>query len=74
MSNEKEGAFATCAIGLQDNFHQPGLTKLEYLAASAMNGILSNQGQIDTTDYNWVAKNALGYAKALLAELEKEAS
>lgn len=73
MKNEKKAAFS---VALKENgnaFHPDamGLTKLEYFAAAAMNGLLSNQGQIDTTGYNWVATNALSYAKEILAELEK---
>lgn len=46
-----------------------GITKREYLASKAMQGLLSNPAQIDTTDYEWVARRAVGYADALLKEL-----
>lgn len=49
-----------------------GMTLREYFAAKAMQGLLSNPGQIDTTNYKWVAENAIGYADALLAELSKQ--
>jgi hypothetical protein len=48
-----------------------GLTKREYFAGLAMQGLLSNPAQIDTTNFEWVAQHALGYADALLKELEK---
>ena len=48
-----------------------GLTKREYLASKAMQGLLSNPSQIDTTNFEWVARHAVGYADALLEELSK---
>jgi len=48
-----------------------GLNKREYFAAKAMQGLLSNPGQIDTTNFEWVAQNAVGYADAILEELDK---
>ena len=68
MSNEKEGAFATCAIGLQDNFHQPGLTKLEYFSGLAMQGLLAATG--NTYSSVGIANEAVTCAKNLLQELE----
>jgi hypothetical protein len=50
----------------------PGLTKREYFAGLAMQGLLSNPAQIDTTNFEWIARHAKGYADALLAELEAE--
>ena len=48
-----------------------GLTKREYFAAMAMKGILSNPSQIGaTTDFEWVAIHAIGYADKLLKQLE----
>ena len=49
-----------------------GLTKREYLASKAMQGLLSNPAQIDTTNFEWVAQHAVGYADALLKELSNE--
>jgi len=48
-----------------------GLTKREYFASKAMQGLLSNHAQIDSTNYEWVAKTAVGYADELLNELSK---
>lgn len=48
-----------------------GLTKREYLASKAMQGLLSNSAQIDTTNFEWIAQHAVGYADALLKELLK---
>ena len=61
---------------------RPGLTKLEYAAIEAMNGVLSDshimdliradseEGMEDTAAF--VAGLSVEYAGALLAELEKE--
>jgi len=47
--------------------HQSGLTKREYFAAMAMQGILSNN-----LPWNNIVKASIDYADALLAELEKK--
>lgn len=50
-----------------------GLTKREYFAGLAMQGLLSNPSQIgDTTSFSfeWVASHAVGYADKLLKQLE----
>lgn len=47
-----------------------GLTKREHFAAMAMQGLLSNPSQIDTTNFEWVAQHATGYADELLTQLE----
>ena len=48
--------------------NQPGLTKLEHFAGLAMMGLLPNpdSGNID------VERLAIAYARALIAELNKE--
>ncbi len=46
-----------------------GLTKREYFAAMAMQGLLSNHMMIDTTNYEWIAEHSIGYADALLEAL-----
>ena len=48
-----------------------GLEKREHIASMAMQGLLSNPSQIDTTHFEWVAQHAVGYADALLNELSK---
>lgn len=47
------------------------ITKREHFAGLAMQGLLSNSSQTDTTDFEWVAKHAVGYADALIEELNK---
>ena len=49
-----------------------GLSKSEYLISVAMQGLLSNPSQIDTTEFKWIAKHAIGYADAVLEELSLE--
>lgn len=49
-----------------------GLTKREYFAGLAMQGMLSGEYREATPDQaKWVSKNAVEQADALLAELEK---
>lgn len=76
MTNSNQPAFATglSASDSSNRYLQPGLTKLEYLSGLAMQGLAS----ACTEDGTWshdpktVAVAAVDYAKALLAELEKE--
>lgn len=50
-----------------------GLTKRELFAAMAMQGILSNQGLIDSPNHSqYAALTAIEHADALIAELNKE--
>jgi hypothetical protein len=75
MKNENKPAFAiseeeTDRIEGGINIYT-GLTKREYFAAKAMQGLLSNPSQIVSTDFVWVAKHARGYADAALKELER---
>jgi len=60
---------------------QAGLTKREYYAAIAMQGLLSaiytnkemiNEFMKRETGQDSVSRNAVGYADALIKELEKE--
>ena len=53
-------------------FNSTGLKKREYFAGLALKGILSNTGKALT--FSTAAKEAIGYADALLAELEKPQS
>ena len=48
----------------------PVLTKLEYAAIMAMNGILSNVGMSD--EYSVLAYDAIACAKELLKQLEEK--
>ena len=73
MINGNEPAFSKAAFydrtsGCYDR-SQEGLSKREYFAALAMQGLLSNPGQIDTTDFEWVATHAVGYTDALIEQL-----
>jgi len=53
-----------------------GLTKREYFASMAMQGMLSNSGMIDgeltESGAEWIAKHSVMQADSLLRELEKE--
>ncbi len=62
MENGKQGAFPKRADGAP----QTGLTKREYFAAMAMQGLASVEGNIEH-----MAHDAVKIADALLAELEK---
>lgn len=47
-------------------------TKLEYFTAMAMQGLLANSTQMNTTDLDWLALHAVQYAKATLKELKND--
>jgi len=49
-----------------------GLTKREYFAAMAMQGMLANSSYTDSIE--GIAKAAVAYSDALLAELDKPAT
>lgn len=82
MKHKNENAFP---IVSDDNSRNQtiyvGLTKLEYFAAMALSGMsLDHYGKFQTneikegniTQVEWASRAAVLYAKALLAELEKE--
>lgn len=79
MKNSEQPAFAyneqyeyhLNGNGVSSIHRAGGLTKLEYFAALAMQGSLANGYH---TVGNDVAKESVNYAKALLAELEKEST
>lgn len=56
--------------GLQDDSDFNGLTKREYFAGLAMQGLLTNPAQLETDVANQSAL-AVEHADALLTELEK---
>jgi hypothetical protein len=68
MENGKQSAFATAS----DSRYQAGLTKREYFAALAMQGLIACQHDGFTGDEIAVVTRAVRYADALLAELDKE--
>lgn len=58
-----------------DKIAQTGLTKREYFAAMAMQGLLAHKGSVfhkEQGNGELVALGAVGYADALIAELNKE--
>lgn len=74
MSNQKtnadQAAFPT-ELKLS-NSADKGLTKLEYFAAAALQGILSNPAQFGAdTDYELAASRATRYAIETLEQLSK---
>lgn len=68
QENGKQPAFAKSDSEPNYNDGNDGLTKREYLAAMAMQGILMTQNYSSLTG---VAKDALVAADALLKELEQ---
>jgi len=63
------GAMEAMEEGWGDTY--AGLTKREYFAAKAMQGMLATRDYIGTEYAKPCAKFAVTYADALLAELEK---
>lgn len=73
MTNANDPAFT----GPTEKGYTPGLTKLEYFAAMAMQGMLVNgamqaHGTI-TLNPEYIAVMAINQAKELITELNKEA-
>jgi hypothetical protein len=64
-------AFASIAVEKNQTFGSTGLTKKEYFAAMAMQGLLTNDRGYDL-DYEKLSYYALRHADALIEELNKE--
>lgn len=63
MENGKQGAFAS----MNEFERQEGLTKREYFAGMAMQGLISGNG----THFSDIPEKSVEFSDALLAELEK---
>lgn len=70
MKNENEPAFPLVELVSPDRDVYYGLTKREYFAGLAMQGMLAKG--VDTVLIKPVAIDAVRYADALLAELERK--
>jgi hypothetical protein len=69
MTNGKDQAFAVAAYGNNGrSFHEYGLTKREYFAAMAMQGIASDE----TLSFFGIAEKAVKQADALIDALNKK--
>lgn len=69
MENGKQGAFA--CVDSQKQYLQEGLTKREYFAAMAMQGILANP-ELTNLNINNLAILSINQADELLKELENK--
>jgi hypothetical protein len=67
MNNSNNQAFPVA--GSEHHDFEPGLTKREYLAAMAMQALLSNSNKDYTDLENLLAKRSITYADALLKKL-----
>ena len=67
MKNSEQPSYPIVGIAFDDK--HKGLTKREYFAAMAMQGLLARYNF--SSDEDVVARNAVDYADALLSELEK---
>ena len=74
--NKNQPAFASIAISDKDGYQQDGLTKREYFAAAAMQGILANPdfrtmfiGANNLNVSELAAEFSVSCADALLAKL-----
>jgi len=74
--NKDKQAFASAALSGYKYLQEFGLTKREYFAAAAMQGILANAElrrrleEKNTLEVDYLAQLSLKYADALLIELE----
>ena len=75
MTNPEEHAFPSTTHGLASVNTTGGLTKLEYFAAAALQGLLANEGAhpfgLDSDAIN-MARKARRFADALLAILDDQ--
>lgn len=70
--NPNDPAFPCKDVGnLLNPPELPGLTKREYFAALAMQGMLSNVQYSATVSWDELVEQAAKYADALIAELSK---
>jgi hypothetical protein len=67
MENEKKGAFA--CVDSNRQYLQEGLTKREYFAGLAMQGILSKGSEYDN---EWICVRSLKLADELIKQLGDE--
>jgi hypothetical protein len=72
--NKNQSAFATsCSRNEFDSgYLQEGLTKREYFAAKAMQGILVDADPIQEEHFAYLANQAVNMADALLKALEQK--
>lgn len=66
-------AFSCVAVSPDGNsFHQEGLTKREYFAAMAMQGILSDQTHLRPNEAEEIVRRSVILADALLEQLNQQ--
>lgn len=70
MSNT-ETAFPTVEANHFADYSSRGLTKREYFAAMAMQGMISAWGQHDVTSFLEIAQDAFKLADVMIKESEK---
>ena len=71
MKNTEQSAYPITGIAFNDDYK--GLTKREYFAGLAMQGLLRNHLMIDTmNEYSkdWISKHSILIADELLKQLE----
>ena len=73
MENGKQGAFASVAISGNNGYQQEGLTKREYFAGLAMQGLCVNKitSEIKQGECVDIAELSLLIADELLKQLEQ---
>lgn len=74
MTNADDLAYPTNIIDPDNRFkpsYHTGMSKREYFAAIAMQGIVSNHAMIDTLNWGWLSEKSVEAADALISELNK---
>lgn len=79
IMNANDNAFPSIDVeyqqGCPTTVYSHGLTKHEYFAARAMQGLLSNSNVIDSFDdkaAGWIARHSVTMADTLIAALNEE--
>jgi hypothetical protein len=71
--NASDSAFPVVAdFGIDDRQCSEGLTKREYFAAMAMQGLCANSVVGQHSDFSFLATEAVKYSDALIKELNKQ--
>jgi hypothetical protein len=73
MTNPHESIHPDTKENPQFNYPHFGLTKREYFASMAMQGLLSNSPDWNDSDHclNWVAESSVKFSDALIEVLNK---
>lgn len=71
MENSKQPAFGYQLAEDGSILQGTGLTKREYFAGLAMQGLLSNHELINSVEWSWIGEQSIRLSDELLKQLDK---